>query len=136
MSSSATAGVRKILVAEGDPEVCRMVKEVLSRQGFEVVTASEGRAMLQKALAETPDAILLDTALPGMTEIDVCGMLKASKSTRHIPLAFLTDVRDAGAQKTARLAGALMLIPKPFKPEQLLTSVALLVSARPKKPAA
>lgn len=61
-------------------------------------------------------------------------MLHSQKDTKGVPLGFLTD--EASPQKAAQQAGAMLLIPKPFKPEELVSSVGLLVSARRKKPAA
>lgn len=136
MTAAAVSAAKKVLVAEGDRQLSETIQALLSRQGFEVVLAREGREALRKVLTEKPDAILLDTDLAGAGQMDVCSMLKANKETSHIPLGFLTGEPRGEAQKTALLAGALILIPKPFKPEQLISSVGLLVSARRKKPAA
>lgn len=126
--------VKKLLVAESDPLIGRTIVDLLTRHGFEVILVREGREVLRKALSEGPDAILLDTALMTTNGLDVFGMLRSHKDTKGIPLGFLTG--DPSTEKAARQAGALLLIPKPFKPEQLLSSVGLLVSARRKKPAA
>lgn len=134
MLATATRVVKKLLVAEGDPLIGQTIVDLLTRHGFEVILVREGREVLRKALSEGPDAILLDTALMMTNGLDVFGMLRSHNDTKRIPLGFL--IGDPSTEKVARQAGALLLIPKPFKPEQLISSVGLLVSARRKKPAA
>jgi len=135
MATTATSAVKKVLVAEVDCEVSRTIEELLGRQGFEVILAREGREALRRALSDKPDAILLDTNLMNAGGLDVCQMLKSNKMTRSIPLAFLTGEKETHGPGGASLAAALLLIPKSFKPQQLISSVSLLVSAR-RKPAA
>jgi len=133
-SSAVKSAAKKLLVAEGDPQIGRTIVDLLTRMGFDVILVQEGREALRKALSDGPDAILLDSALMTNGGMDVCAMLRAHKDTKGIPLGFLTG--DPGSEKAAQQAGALLLIPKPFKPEQLISSVGLLVSARRRKPAA
>jgi DNA-binding response OmpR family regulator len=133
-ASAVKSAPRKLLVAEGDPQTARMIVDLLTRLGFEVILAREDRDALRRALSDSPDAILLDAALMTAGGLDICSMLRSHKDTKNIPLGFLTG--DPGSEKAARQAGALLLIPKPFKPEQLISSVGLLVSARRRKPAA
>ena len=132
--SPVKSAAKKLLVAESDPQIGQTIVDLLTRLGFEVILVREARDALRKALSDSPDAILLDSALMATGGMDVCAMLRAHKDTKGIPLGFLTG--DPGSEKAAQQAGALLLIPKPFKPEQLISSVGLLVSARRRKPAA
>lgn len=136
MATTAANTAKKVLVADRDPELRALIQALLTRHGFEVVLAQEGREALRKTLEVSPDAILLDTSLLANGALDVCGMLRANKETRDIPLAFLTSGAQPEAAKLAKQACVMLLIPKPFKVEQLVSSVGLLVSARRKKPAA
>lgn len=131
---SASSAAKRLLVAESDPQTGQVIVELLSRLGFGVILVREGREVLRKALSDGPDAILLDADLMTTGGMDVFAMLRSHKDTKGIPLGFLTG--DPATQKLAQQAGALLLIPKPFKPEQLISSVGLLVSARRRKPAA
>ena len=133
---TAASTQKKVLVAEADPQVAELIVGLLSRQRIEVIIAHEGREAVQKALAENPDAILLDSTLLAVGGIDICQILKSNKATRDIPLAFLTGPENHKASTAAQHASALMLIPKPFKPQHLISSVGLLLSSRRKKPAA
>lgn len=136
MAITATMTQKKVLVAESDAAVAKTIVELLSRQHYEVILARDGREALQKALAQTPDAILLDNTLPGIGEIHICTMLKKNKATRDIPVAFLTGDEPPRNGTAAEQTHALMLIPKAFKPQQLLSSVGLLLAARRRKAAA
>lgn len=127
----------RVLVAEPDPKMAEIMEGLLARQGFEVVVTGEGREALRKILSEAPDAILVDSSLPGVGGLDICRMLKQNKSTRRIPLGFLTgDDEDTKVSTAAQQVGVLLLIPKSFKPQQLVSSVRLLLSARAFQPAA
>lgn len=131
--NATTSAAKKLLVAESDPRTGQAIVDLLGRLGFEVILVCECREVLRRALSDSPDAILLDVALLTANGMDVCAMLRSHKDTKGIPLGFLTG--DPQSQKLAQQAGALLLIPKPFKPEQLISSVGLLVSARRRKPA-
>src|SRR3990172_7609210 len=133
-SSAIKSAAKKLLVAESDPQTGRTIVDLLTRLGFEVILVREGREALRKALSDSPDAILMDSALMINGGMDVCAMLRAHKDTKGIPLGFLTG--EPGSEKAAQQAGALLLIPKPFKPEQLISSVGLLVSPPRRRPAA
>lgn len=136
MAFTAAATQRKVLVAEADPKTAELIEGLLTRQGIGVIIAREGREALQKALSENPDAILLDSALCGVAGLDICDILKKNKATREIPLAFLTGTENGKISTFAQQACALLVIPKPFKAQHLLSSVGLLLSSRRKKPAA
>lgn len=124
---------KKILVAAGDRSVMESIQALLARNGYQVIPVLQGAELTRKILAENPDALLLDLALPGMGEAQVQAMLTSNKAIKEIPLGLLGH---GNGHKTAQQLGALLVIPTPFKPEQLVSSVGLLVSARRKKPAA
>lgn len=126
----ATSVAKKILVADGDCQVLELAGALLRKQGYEVVLARDARDALRKALSESPDAILLDDSLPGMGHTDICTMLKSNKATQKIPLGFLTGLQAAKGRAAVQQGGVLLFLPKPFKPQQLISSVSLLVSAR------
>ncbi|MEE8200803.1 MAG: response regulator [Candidatus Acidoferrales bacterium] len=126
----ATSVAKKILVADGDCQVLELAGALLRKQGYEVVLARDARDALGKALSESPDAILLDDSLPGMGHTDICTMLKSNKATQKIPLGFLTGLQAAKGRAAVQQGGVLLFLPKPLKPQQLISSVSLLVSAR------
>ena len=76
----ASTTKKKILVAEDDPSIRRIVEITLAKEGLEVIAASDGEEAFQKALIEQPDAILLDIMMPKMNGLEVCSKLKANKT--------------------------------------------------------
>lgn len=121
---------RKILIADDDVAILRLVEMLLSRQGLKVITARDGEEALQKALMEVPDAILLDITMPKLDGIQVCSKLKATEKTSGIPVAFLTVHKEIEYYKQAQELGSILYILKPFKPEKLIHSVGVLLSSK------
>jgi DNA-binding response OmpR family regulator len=120
---------KRLLVADDDPPILRIVDMVLSRQGVEVLTAADG----DLAVAEKPDAILLDIRMPGMNGLELCAKLKATDSTADIPVGFLTAEKDIETYKLAQELGSALFITKPFKPERLVDTIGILLTARRRK---
>ncbi len=124
------ASGKKILVAEDDPDTLRLLTKVLSREGFKVIAAQDGREALKKATRERPAAILLDIIMPKLDGIEVCAKLKARKSTAHIPVGFLTARTDPEACQQALQQGGMFCLTKPFQYEKLVNLVCLLLASR------
>lgn len=125
---------KRVLIADDDPSIRRIVEMVLTRAGVTVIQAEDGEEAFQKAVTEKPDAILLDIRMPKMSGLELCSKLKATESTAHIPVGFLTAQRDVDSYKQAHDVGSLLYINKPFQPERLVDSVGLLLSSRPHTP--
>ena len=121
---------KKILVADDDAAIRRIVQMVLARHGLKVVTAEDGEDAFQKAVIEKPDAILLDIKMPKMDGLELCSKLKATETTADIPIAFLTAEKDLESYKQAQELGGVLYITKPFNPERLVGTVGLLLSSR------
>lgn len=115
---------RTVVYIEDDPEMIDLVSMILSRQGFQIRGAQSGRKGLDLIIAEPPDLILLDLMMPDMDGWDVYHQLKASESSKHIPVIVIT----AKAQQIDRVLGLRIAkvddyITKPFRPQELLDSV-------------
>ncbi|HKZ52373.1 MAG TPA: response regulator [Candidatus Acidoferrales bacterium] len=122
---------KKILVADDDASILRIVQMVLSRHGMTVVTAEDGEEALQKAVLEKPDAMLLDIHMPKMDGLELLSKLKATEATAHIPVGFLTAEKELESFKQAQELGVLLYIIKPFKPERLVSNVGILLAYQP-----
>lgn len=136
MAAAAEGGItrlegKKILVADDDPPILRIVQMVLSRQGVTVITAEDGEEAFQKAVVEKPDAILLDIHMPKMDGLELLSKLKATEGTARIPVGFLTADKEVEIFKQAQELGGLLYIIKPFKPERLVDTVGLLLAHQP-----
>jgi CheY-like chemotaxis protein len=127
---------KKVLVAEDDAGVRRVITLTLEHAGFEVIGAQDGLEALEKATKLLPDAVLLDIGMPKMDGLTVCKKLRAAPRTAQIPIGFLTAEVGQGTYQEAAKAGSLLFMPKPFKPEKLVSFVhVLLSSVRKEKPA-
>jgi adenylate cyclase len=116
----------KILVVDDVPENVRLLEAVLIPRGYEVVTATDGRAALDLIETEEPDLILLDVMMPGLDGYAVCSSLRANDDTAVLPVIMVTS--SIGQEKTKAIeAGADDFIPKPFNHDELLTRVRSLL---------
>jgi DNA-binding response OmpR family regulator len=118
-----------IVVADDDPDVLRLLERRLTRRGYDVVTAADGRAALEAARRTLPDAVVLDSVMPAMTGGDACAALKADERTASIPVVLLSAhaaERDivAGFDR-----GADEYLTKPFDIEELDETLQRLVAA-------
>lgn len=110
-----------VLVAEDDEDILALVVFDLEDEGYEVLTARNGKEAIRLAFERLPDLILLDVAMPGLDGYEVTRRLRADESTRGTPVVLLTaraQVRDVilGFE-----AGANDYVTKPFRPDELRT---------------
>ena len=119
---------RKLLLIDDEDdirEVATLTLETMS--DFEVVTASNGLAGVEKAETERPDAILLDVMMPGLDGPATFQRLQESALTRSIPVIFMTAKVQAGDRKRLAALGARGIIAKPFDPMTLSEEVTNLL---------
>ena len=123
---SLVAGARTIpvvLVIDDQEPNIQVVGQLLARAGYEVVPALNGEEGLQRAQAATPDLVLLDMRMPGMSGFDVLKALKDNPKTRDVPVIFLTADDDRDTLSRAFAEGAVDYITKPFVAKELLGRV-------------
>lgn len=122
----------KILVVDDEPDLVSTVEYRLKFANCNVVTASSGREGLDRAAAEKPDLILLDTNMPGMNGHEMLEHLRADPALKHIPVIMLTarcEPRDIAA---ASAHGISDYVTKPFDFAQLMEKIhATLKDGRP-----
>ena len=109
----------RILIAEDERDIRDLIKFTLNFAGHEVITTANGEEALNTALKEIPDLILLDVRMPRMTGYEACREIKASPSTQHVPVVFLSAKGQESEVKTGYEAGATEYILKPFSPDHL-----------------
>ena len=118
------AGARspaKILVVEDEPNMVAGLRDNFEFEGYEVITARDGIEGLERALAESPDLVVLDVMMPRMSGLDVCRQLRAQRAS--IPIIMLT-ARGQEVDKVVGLElGADDYVTKPFSIRELLARV-------------
>ncbi|HZO24451.1 MAG TPA: response regulator transcription factor [Chloroflexota bacterium] len=111
----------RVLVVDDDDAIRTTLARSLGAEGYAVEVAADGREALQVARDRTPDLVVLDLMIPGITGLDVCRRLRAAE--QHLPIVLLT-ARDAVADRVTGLeAGADDYLVKPFAFEELLARV-------------
>ena len=110
----------KILIADDDPLLVRLVAYKLEAQGHRVLQAADGEAALALAGEHTPDLIVLDGMMPSIDGFEVLRRLKESAATRDIPVIMLTARRLEKDVVTGLTLGARDYLVKPFIPEELI----------------
>ncbi|MCG7532671.1 response regulator [Psychrobium sp. MM17-31] len=110
----------KLLLIEDDQELSELLVRLLTMEGYEVDTASDGEAGLAKALEETHQLVLLDVMLPKLNGFDV---LKQLRQQSQLPVLMLTAKGDEIDRVIGLEFGADDYLPKPFNDRELLARV-------------
>jgi CheY-like chemotaxis protein len=115
---------RVVLIVDDDEHIREIAQVTLEAiAGWTVVTAASGQEGIARALAEQPDAILLDVMMPEMDGPTTVGKLKASESTRDIPVVLLTAKVQAEDKRNFMDLGIEGIISKPFDPMTLADEI-------------
>jgi len=111
----------KILIVEDEPNMVAGLRDNFEFEGYQVITAPDGVAGLERALSESPDLVILDVMMPRMSGLDVCKQLKTRKPS--LPIIMLT-ARGQEVDKVVGLElGADDYVTKPFSIRELLARV-------------
>jgi len=119
--------MKKILVVDDEKDLLNLVKRILTREGFEVITASDGKEGLQKVYNEAPDLMILDINMPLMNGWAVCQKIREDPLYRHLPIMMLTVRRTKADQLKGLDLGGDEYMTKPFDPSELLARVKTLL---------
>jgi len=118
---------KKILFIEDEPDQIMMISMRLKKNDYEVVSAMEGEAGLEKAVTEKPDLILVDILMPGIDGFEVCRRLRKDPATKHIPVIATTAAGMDDVEYQCRIAGADDCVRKPYDAADLLMKIRRLL---------
>ena len=114
-----------VLIVDDDQKLLKMLRRTLVYEGFDVVTAGDGREALVQVRAHRPDAIILDWLMPGLNGIEVMVQLRAAHDDTMI---LMLTARDAIEDRVEGLeSGADDYLVKPFAPAELLARMHALL---------
>lgn len=113
----------KILIADDDPDILKLLGSRLKAQGMDVVQVPDCSTAIKKAYSERPDLILMDVRMPKIGGIRAFNNLKMFSGTENIPVIFITAYPSKEVEETVREMGAAALIAKPFTTEELLSKI-------------
>jgi len=111
----------RILIVDDEPEMVRGLEDNLRFEGYQTLSATDGRRGLALALSEAPDLVLLDIMMPGMSGWDVCRELRAKGL--DIPVIMLTARGEEVDRVVGLELGADDYVVKPFSPRELLARI-------------
>lgn len=114
---------RKILVADDEAHILRVVSMKLGNAGYEVLTAMDGEEAVELCASEHPDLVILDYQMPVFTGTEVCARLRQMEHMEEVPAIMLTARGFEIDEGEMKAAGIILELAKPFSPRQLLETV-------------
>lgn len=118
--------VKKILVVDDSPTERHFMAELLTKNGYQVVTADSGEDGIVKAKAEHPDLIIMDVVMPGLNGYQATRTLTRDDETKNIPVFVCTSKGQETDKIWGLRQGAQDYLVKPVNPEELLAKIAAL----------
>ena len=113
----------QILIVEDQEDNRRILRDLLTSVGYEIVEALTGEEGVRLAEESRPDLILMDIQLPGLDGYDATRRIKANPALRAIPVIAVTSYALSGDDLKAFAAGCDAYVTKPFSPRQLLARI-------------
>jgi DNA-binding response OmpR family regulator len=113
----------KILVIEDDPATALLVEYTLTRQGFTVITASEGYDGLQQARLHQPAVVIMDVMLPGIDGYELCRRLRGDPATANVRILMFSARAQPADREAGTAAGANAYLTKPAAPGDIVRAV-------------
>ena len=116
-----------ILIVDDEKNLLRALENLLTTEGYSVVTAGRGRDAIVLAKSRQPDLIVLDVMLPDMDGPQVAEELNGSPATKDIPIIFLTALLSKNEEKTKQSSGSNLVLAKPYDAENLINEIKKLL---------
>ena len=118
--------IKKIMVVDDSPTERFFLQELLSKKGYNIVTAESGEDAVAKAAKEMPDLILMDVVMPGLNGFQATRAISKAAETAHIPI-FMCTTKDQETDKIWGLRqGAKDYVTKPISENDLLEKIKAL----------
>jgi two-component system cell cycle response regulator DivK len=114
---------KRILVVEDQDDNRRIIRDLLTSAGYELIEAEDGEAGVRLAASERPDLILMDIQLPLLDGYEATRRIKTDPKLRPIPIIVVTSYALSGDDQKAIAAGCDAYVAKPFSPRELLATI-------------
>ncbi|MEM6296619.1 MAG: HD domain-containing phosphohydrolase [Myxococcota bacterium] len=112
-------GKGRILVVDDEVQIRRVIRKVLTAEGYDIIEAKGGDEALETLAGIDVDTVLLDLRMPGMTGVEVCKRIRSTRRHAHTPVVFLSGAAERSVRRQAREAGADDFLAKPFDEAEL-----------------
>jgi len=122
---------RRMLVADDDPAILRLIATILEKENFNVVMARDGREAY-KILQADPNftAAILDVVMPHISGPELVRYMKSEERLKRIPVMMMTAEQDPKLSSDSFSAGAVVFLPKPFTTAQLQIMMQMLIGKK------
>lgn len=121
---------KKVLVVEDDTLLKDMLGQQLTKEGWQVLHATEGEQAIALSGSEHPDVILLDLLLPGMSGFDVLAAIKEKEETKDIPVIILSNLgQQEDIDKGLKLGAADFMIKSNFTLDEVSNKIKEVISS-------
>ena len=122
---------RRMLVADDDPAILRLIATILEKENFIVVTARDGREAY-RILQSDPNftAAILDVVMPHISGPELVRFMKSEERLKRIPVMMMTAEQDPKLSSDSFAAGAIVFLPKPFTTAQLQIMLQMLIGKK------
>jgi CheY-like chemotaxis protein len=121
--------VKKVRVVDDSPTAIMWQKMILRQGQYEVVTAVDGQAGVEAAIAEQPDLILMAVMMPRMNGFEACREIRKTPATQHVPIIMVTTRSEMENVEEGFQSGCSAYITKPIDRLELLSKVASYLAA-------
>ena len=115
--------MKRVLVVEDNADNLELIRLVLVRSGYEVLTASTGEEGVAMALSERPDFILMDINLPGIDGLEATRRIRASEANGSIPIIAITSYAMRGDMEQILAVGCNGYFEKPIDPLRIMDDI-------------
>ncbi|APV36264.1 MULTISPECIES: twitching motility response regulator PilG [Acinetobacter] len=113
----------KIMVIDDSKTIRRTAETLLQKEGYTVVTATDGFEALSKIAQTNPDIIFVDIMMPRLDGYQTCALIKNSQNYQHIPVIMLSSKDGLFDQAKGRIVGSDEYLIKPFSKDELLSAI-------------
>ncbi len=133
MSEAENEQEKKVLVADDDPAILRLVKAIVEKEGYSVISARDGKEAYKLLQSGDPfDAAIFDVVMPYIQGTELVKFMQSDERLAAIPVIMMTAEQNSTLSSTSFSAGAVAFLPKPFSASQLKSMLQMFTRAKNK----
>lgn len=133
MTEERTNETKQILVADDDPAILRLVKAIIEKEGFTVISARDGKEAYKLLQSdETFEAAIFDVVMPYIQGTELVKFMQSEKRLMNIPVIMMTAEQNPRFSSESFQAGAVAFLPKPFTTSQLKVMLQMFLNQKRK----
>lgn len=134
MSEVQSGDLPQILVADDDPAILRLVKAIVEKEGYAVISARDGKEAYKILQSGEPFvAAIFDVIMPYIQGTELAKHMQSEKRLMKIPVIIMTAEQNSRLSSDSFSSGAVAFLPKPFTTSQLQTMLRMFVQSRTKQ---